>query len=287
MTLSREMQTFIRKFRTGLLSGVLVAFSLLVLVPFIWMALMSLRTTGDILSNPYGLPTEPRWENYTRLMLDPKILFYRNFGNSIFVTTFSLVLTTILAALGGYGFGRKRYDFKFRGVLFSVLLLAMMLPPQVMYIPQFKMIAEYGLLNSPWSLVLLYAALGLPVSTYLMATYFSQLPAEMEDAARIDGCNDLLMFMQVMLPMARPALSTVILINFMYNWNELLLALTMVTEPGMRTIQVAMMSIVGEHGADYGLAAASLVTSMVPVLALYLILSDRFIEGMTAGALKG
>lgn len=287
MALSREMQTFIRKFRTGLLSGVLVIFSLLVLVPFIWMTLMSLRTTGDILSNPYGLPTEPRWENYTRLMLDPQILFYRNFGNSIFVTTLSLVLTTILAALGGYGFGRKRYDFKFRGVLFSVLLLAMMLPPQVMYIPQFKMIAEYGLLNSPWSLILLYAALGLPVSTYLMATYFSQLPAEMEDAARIDGCNDLLMFLQVMLPMARPALSTVILINFMYNWNELLLALTMVTEPGMRTIQVAMMSIVGEHGADYGLAAASLVTSMVPVLILYLILSDRFIEGMTAGALKG
>jgi raffinose/stachyose/melibiose transport system permease protein len=120
-----------------------------------------------------------------------------------------------------------------------------------------------------------------------MSTYFSQLPTEMEEAARIDGCSDLRMFWQVMLPLARPAVATIILINFMHFWNELLLAVTMNTEPSMRTIQVAMMNFVGEHGSNYAIAAASLVTSMLPVLILYLVLSDRFIEGMTAGALKG
>ncbi len=265
----------------------LLFFTVLVIIPFIWMILMSFRTTAEILNDPYGLPIEWRWNNYWQLIVDPKIAFYKYFVNSTIITIGALILTLILSTLGGYGFGRKRYDFKFRTPLFTLLLFALMLPPQIMYIPQFTMIAQYGLLNTYWSLILLYAATGLPVSTYLMATYFSQLPVEMEEAARIDGCGDLRMFWQVMLPLARPAVATIILINFMHFWNELLLAVTMNTQPEMRTIQVAMMNFVGEHGSNYAIAAASLVTSMLPVLILYIILSDRFIEGMTAGAIKG
>jgi raffinose/stachyose/melibiose transport system permease protein len=276
-----------RRLSVGLLTTGLMVFTLLVLIPFIWMLVMSVRTTGEILNDPYGLPSIIHWDNYARLLLDPKIAFYKYFVNSAIVTVGALVLTLILSTLGGYGFGRRRYDFKLRGPLFALLLFALMLPPQIMYIPQFTMIAEYGLLNTYWALILLYAATGLPVSTYLMATYFSQLPTEMEEAARIDGCGDLRMFWQVMLPLARPAVATVVLINFMNFWNELLLAMTMVTKPEMRTIQVAMMNFVGEHGSDYAIAAASLVTSMLPVLILYLVLSDKFIEGMTAGAVKG
>ncbi len=270
-----------------LLTIMLLIFTLLVIIPFVWMLVMSVRTTGEILNDPYGLPNVIHWDNYWKLMFDPKIAFYKYFVNSGIVTAGALILTLLLSTLGGYGFGRRRYDFKLRGALFALLLFALMLPPQIMYIPQFTMIAEYGLLNTYWSLILLYAATGLPISTYLMATYFSQLPIEMEEAARIDGCGDLRIFWQVMLPLARPAVATVVLINFMHFWNELLLAMTMVTQPDMRTIQVAMMSFVGEHGSDYAIAAASLVTSMLPVLILYLVLSDKFIEGMTAGAVKG
>jgi raffinose/stachyose/melibiose transport system permease protein len=162
-----------------------------------------------------------------------------------------------------------------------------MLPPQIMYLPQFKMMSQYGLLNTRWSLVLLYTASALPVSTYLMTTYFSQLPTELEDAARIDGCGDFRTFWQVMLPLARPAVSTVLLINFINFWNELLLAITMITKPDMRTLPAAMMLFVGENSANYAMAAASLVTAMLPVLILYIVLSDRFIEGLTAGAIKG
>lgn len=282
-----DPSAWLRCAHMSLLTAVLLAFTFLVIIPFLWMIVMSLRTTGEILNDPFGLPGAIRWENYVRLFLDPQIAFHRYFYNSAIVTLVALILTIALSTLGGYGFGRRRYEFKLRSPLFTLLLFALMLPPQIMYIPQFTMIAEYGLLNTYWSLILLYAATGLPVSTYLMATYFSQLPSEMEDAARIDGCGDLRMFWQVMLPLARPAVATVTLINFMHFWNELLLALTMVTKPEMRTIQVAMMNFVGEHGSDYAIAAASLVTSMVPVLVLYLVLSDKFIEGMTAGALKG
>jgi raffinose/stachyose/melibiose transport system permease protein len=203
------------------------------------------------------------------------------------VTGGALLLTLAVSTLAGYAFGRSRYRFRFRAVIFSSLLLAMMLPPQIQYLPQFQMMTNYGLLNTHLSLILLYTASALPVSTYLMATFFAELPDELEDAAYIDGCGDLKTFYRVMLPLARPAVSTVLLVNFLNFWNELLLAVTMITRPEMRTLPAAMMLFVGENSSDYAMASASLVVAMLPVLLIYLALSDRFIEGLTAGALKG
>jgi raffinose/stachyose/melibiose transport system permease protein len=276
-----------RRSTLSLLTIGLLIFTIIVIIPFIWMLLMSFRTTGEILADPYGLPRSLDLSNYVRLLFDPQIHFYTYFINSVYVTIFSLILTVFFSTLGGYGFGRSRYEFKFRGWLFALLLFALMLPPQIMYLPQFTMMGKYGLLNSRWSLILLYTASALPVSTYLMSTYFSQLPGELEDAARIDGCTDFGMFWRIMLPLTRPAIATVVLINFLNFWNELLLAITMVTNPDKRTLPAAMMMFVGEHGSDYAIAAASLVTAMLPVLILYLFLSDKFIEGLTEGALKG
>lgn len=273
--------------QSGFIFALLIVITLLIVIPFIWMVVMSFRTTGEILRDPYGLPTSLNFDNYLELLFDPRIAFYRYFGNSIIVTAGSLVLTIVISTLAGYAFGRSRYDFRFRGTIFGSLLLAMMLPPQIQYLPQFQMMTEYGLLNTHLSLILLYTASALPVSTYLMATFFAELPDELEDAAYIDGCGDLLTFYRVMLPLARPALSTVLLVNFLNFWNELLLAVTMITQPEMRTLPAAMMLFVGENSSDYAIAAASLVVSMLPVLIIYLALSDRFIEGLTAGALKG
>lgn len=265
----------------------LMGVTLLIVIPFLWMLVMSFRTTGQILQNPYGLPDALNFDNYIQLLFNPNIAFYRYFANSGVVTGGALLLTLVLSTLGGYGFGRSRYDFRFRGWLFGLLLFALMLPPQIMYIPQFQMMTRYGLLNTHWALILLNTASQLPVSTYLMATYFQSLPEELEEAARIDGATDFRAFFQVMLPLARPAIATVILVNFLQFWNELLLAVTMVTRPDMRTLPAAMMLFVGENSADYAMAASSLVAAMLPVLILYLFLSDKFIKGLTAGALKG
>lgn len=285
--LPSRWEVWLPRVRMILLTILLLAFTALVIIPFVWMILMSVRSTGEILNNPYGLPAPIRWQNYVRLFFDPGIRFHRYFYNSLFVTFFALVLNAFLATLAGYGFGRTRYNFGFRGWLFALLLFGLLLPPQIMYIPQFTMMAHYHLLNSRWSLVLLYAALGLPVSTYLMSTYFAQLPSELEDAARIDGCGDFRMFWQIMLPLARPALATVLLVNSLSFWNELLLSVTMVTNPDLRTLPAAMFNFVGENASDYAMAATSLVAAMLPLLILYLVLSERFIEGLTAGAIKG
>ena len=168
-------KTFITLFLMGI--------TLLIVVPFVWMLMMSFRTTGEILQNPYGLPSSIQFNNYRDLLFRSDIAFYRYFINSAIVTSGAIILTLILSTMGGYGFGRSRYDFRYRSWLFGLLLFALMLPPQIMYIPQFQMIATYGLLNTYWSLILLYAAAALPVSTYLLATYFQSLPEELEEAA--------------------------------------------------------------------------------------------------------
>ena len=273
--------------RDALLSGVLLLFTLLVLIPFLWMISMSFRTTGEILSDPYGLPSRLRGDNYLRLLVDPAIGFMRYFWNSTVVTAGALVLTLCLSSLGGYGFARRRFSFPGRRALFTILLLALMLPPQAMYIPQFTMMTRYGLLNTRTALILLYTAYAVTISTYLLKTYFAQMPEELEESARLDGAGDLLIFYRIMLPLARPVVATIILINFKEFWNELLIALTMITRPDLRTLPLAMMNFVGENASNYALAAASLVVGMSPLLIVYMILADRFVEGITAGAVKG
>jgi raffinose/stachyose/melibiose transport system permease protein len=162
-----------------------------------------------------------------------------------------------------------------------------MLPPQAMYIPQFIMMSKYRLLNTRLSLILLYAAYAVTISTYLLKTYFSQLPEELEESARIDGAGDFQVFLQIMLPLTKPIMATIILINFKDFWNELLIAMTMVTRTEIRTLPLAMMYFVGDNASDYAMAAASLVVGVLPLLLLYLFLADKFVEGMTAGAVKG
>lgn len=266
---------------------VLLVFTFIVLVPFFWLMLMSVKSTKEILIDPYGLPSVIKWQNFVNLFTDPRIQLHRYYLNSIIVTGGALSLSTLLATMGGYGFGRKAYAFRGREAVMSVLLFALMLPPQIMYIPQFTMMSKYHLLNTYWALIFLYTAMSLPMSTFLLSTYFSQLPSELEDAAKIDGCNDWQTFALVMLPLARPAVLTVMLLNFLLFWNEFLLSITMVTKPAMRTLPSAIFNFIGETQSELGMAAASMILTMLPILILYLFFSKRFIEGLTAGAIKG
>ncbi len=266
---------------------ILLFFTIVVLIPFFWMFTMSIRTTKAILSKPIALPESLRLTNYIRLFADPRIRFYRYILNSVFVALGSVVITLVLSTLAGYGFGRRRYNFKYREVVFAVLLFALMLPRQVMYIPQYILMSTYKLLNSHLGLILVYVAYALTLSTLLIRTYFSQIPEEFEESARIDGAHDIRIFMQIMLPLAQPVLLTVTLFQFRAFWNELLLAVTFITHQKLRTLPLAMMNFVGENAADYAMAAASLVVGMTPVLLIYIIFAERFIQGLTAGAIKG
>ena len=269
------------------MTAVLLSFTFIVVLPFLWMVILSFKTNAAILTDPYGLPESLNFDNYVRLFTDSRIRFHRYIFNSVVVTSGAILLTVVLSSLGGYGFGRRRFAFKYRELLFGILLFSLMLPVQSTYIPQFMLMSRYGLLNSRLGLVLLYTAFQVAVSTYLLRTYYAGLPDELEESARIDGASDFTIFLRIMMPLTKPILVSVILLNFLHNWNELLLALTMVTRPDLRTLPVAMMNFVGESASNYAMASAALVVGMLPVLALYVLFADKFVKGLTAGAVKG
>jgi len=156
----------------------LLLFTVVVLVSSVQMVFVSFSSTGDILTDPFGLPKALESEHYRSLLFDQMIGLGRYLFNSVFVSVGSPLITLILSILGGYRFGRSCHEFKFRGWVFGLLLFALILPSQKFYIPQFTIMSRLGLFNSYWSLILIYGAIAPHVSTYLMSTYFSQLPSK-------------------------------------------------------------------------------------------------------------
>jgi ABC-type glycerol-3-phosphate transport system permease component len=273
------------KIGTTILLVVLLGYTFITFAPFLWTAVMSFRTTNDILDDPYGFSWPPYIQNY--IYAFTKFGFMRYVRNSAFVTLSALVITTAVTSLAAFGFARKRYEFTLREPIYYLIFISIMFPPQISLLALFQILVKYKLYNTLWGLVLVYSASALPFNIYLLRSFFAQIPQDLEDAARIDGCSDLQMFWRVMFPIARPAVATTVVLNFINFWNEFLYAVTFVTKQEARTLPLAVMFFMGEAWLDLGMLASGLMVSVLPVIILYLILSEQFIKGMTAGAVKG
>jgi ABC-type glycerol-3-phosphate transport system permease component len=253
--------------------------------PYLWTATMSLRTTDEIFRSHYALPIPPRWENYHRAWTEFGYATY--FRNSAIVTVVSVALVTVLGAMAAFAFARRRYAFPGREPLFLLVFLSIMFPPQIMLLALFQILVQYKLFNTLTGLVLVYVATELPLTIYLLRAFFAQIPSELEEAARIDGCGDWGLFWRVMLPIALPAVATTVILNFIYFWNEFLYAVVFITRQQSRTLPLAIQFLVSDQYFDIAMLATGLMISTLPVLLLYLFLSDWFVKGMTAGAIKG
>ena len=253
--------------------------------PYVWTATMSLRTTDEIHRSHYGLPIPAHWDKYHRAWTEFGYATY--FRNSAIVTVAAVILVTVLGAMAAFAFARRRYAFPGREPLFLLVFLSIMFPPQIMLLALFQILVQYGLFNTLTGLVLVYAATELPLTIYLLRAFFAQIPTELEDAARIDGCSDWSLFWRVMLPMALPAVATTVILNFIYFWNEFLYAVVFITRQQSRTLPLAIQFLVSDQYFDIGMLATGLMIATLPVLVLYLFLSEWFVKGMTAGALKG
>jgi len=291
--------------------------TVIVVGPLIWVVLMSFRLTNEIFTNPYALPIPFHVYNYLHAFVPPKeeldslaptlgttpqgidqwlqqtnlpdggFGFFHYIVNSVIVTTASLLIVTTITTMAAYVFARQRYAFPGRGPLFIFIFLSMFFPPQITQLSLFQLAVSYKVFNTLWSLILVYPAMAIALDLYLLRAFLAQIPTEIEDASRIDGCNDWQTFWKVMLPIAKPAISTVIIINLLDFWNEFLYALTLVTKPELATIPLATYHWVGEVELDVGGLAAALVISMLPIVILYLMLSEQFMQSMVGGALKG
>jgi len=247
--------------------------------------MMSLRTTDEIYRSHYALPLPAHWGKYAEAWNQFGYATY--FRNSTIVSVASVLIVTVIGAMAGFAFARRRYHFPLREPLFLVIFLSVMFPPQIMLLSLFQILVQYRLFNSLTGLVLVYVATELPLTIYLLRAFFAQIPTELEDAARIDGCSDWATFWRVMFPMALPAVATTVILNFIYFWNEFLYAVVFITQQRIRTLPLAIQFLVSDQYQDVGMLATGLMIATLPVLVLYLFLSEWFVKGMTAGAVKG
>lgn len=253
--------------------------------PFVWAAMMSLRTTGEIWANPYGLPIPPHFDKFVTVFTQFSYATY--FRNSIVVSTSAVVLGTLAGAMAAFVLSRRRYQFPFREPLYLLIFISIMFPPQITLIALFQNLVQFHLYNTLQGLILVYAASELPISIYLLRAFFLQIPQDLEDAARVDGCGDWRMFWQVMFPIARPAVAAVVILTFIGDWNEFLYAVVFINQEAMRTLPLAVTFFLGENFQDIGMLATGMLVAILPVVVIYAFFSEALIQGMTAGAIKG
>lgn len=261
----------------------LFIWSALVFLPLLFMFVSSLKTHGEILQSPIGLPDRLHIENYFRAMIDSTIGV--SFLNSVIVTAGSLVFVVSLALLAGYAL--SRYEFPGNKVLLIALVALLTLPVHALVVPIYYFMDLLDLRNDNFGLILLYTAFHLPVSIIIMRAYFQSLPKAVEEAAQLDGCGPWGVMWYVAIPLSKASIATVAIVNVVGIWSEYLFASVLMTNPDARTLPVAVATLgVGEGGADLGLRFAGLSLATIPVLILYFFFSKQIMKGIAAGAVK-
>jgi multiple sugar transport system permease protein len=263
----------------------LVAFVLvLMLFPFYWILVTSLKTPGEIFSFPPSLfPGGFNWSNY--LSVFTRQPFHIYLKNSFIVAGLTTLVCLMLGSLAAYALARLR--FKGKGLILSIVLAVSMFPPIAIVSPLFLMLKSFHLLNTYPALIFPYTTFAMPLTIWILTSFFKQLPAELEEAARVDGCTPMVTFSRILLPLAAPGVFTCAILVFISAWNEFLFALTFTTSNLMRTVPVGITMYPGEFEMPWGtiFAAAALVT--IPLIALVLLFQRRIVSGLTAGAVKG
>lgn len=265
------------------IAGALFLFTLLWSSPVLWVGMLSLRTSEEFYRSPYALPLPAHWDKFATAWFDFGYATY--FRNSLIVSVSAVLLLVAIGSMAAFFFARYRFPFK--ESLYLLIFAAIMFPPQVTLLALFQLLVQYGLNNSLLGLILVYAASHLPLTLYLLRTFFAQIPHEIEEAARIDGASDWTMYGRVMFPIAQPAIVTVVIINFIEFWNEFLYAVVLINQQDMRTLPLGVIFFMGEQYENVGMVATGLMIAMLPVIVVYAFFSERITQSLTAGAVAG
>jgi raffinose/stachyose/melibiose transport system permease protein len=251
--------------------------------PFLVLIYGSLKSEGDFLANPLSLPLVPHFENYAYAWNAAHIPNYT--VNSAIVAIATVLLTLILASTASYGLSRFRFRAG-RPIYLSFILL-LTIPVQIYIIPLYIIVVKLRLADNLLGLILPYTAGSLPLAVFLFRTYFDALPSELVDAARMDGCNHLRAFMHIVLPLAKPIVATVSIFTFVGAWNEFFLALVFIHNPSLATLPLGLQAFfVNQYQTQFPQLFATLIVSIAPIVAVYLVLQRQFMAGLTAGAIR-
>jgi len=241
------------------------------------------KTRAQVVSNPYGLPFPPAFENLAEAWTSGR--FSQYFMSSLIISLLSVVAMVIVAPLAGYGLARMK--FWGRRLVVVVLLIGLTIPITAIILPLYTIMRDLHLLNTYWSVVITHVAVGGPFFAFIMRAFFMRMPEALADAARVDGCSELRVFWNIMLPLVRPGVLTVALLEFLWSWNNLILPLVFLTSENVRTLPVGMLLLTGRFSTDYGLLSAAVLILSLPVVVLFVLFQRNFVEGLASGAVKG
>ncbi|SHM67934.1 carbohydrate ABC transporter permease [Gracilibacillus kekensis] len=262
----------------------LIVVALFQLYPLIWLAMFSLKTNTEVFGlSPFALPQDPQWVNYLNVWENGNINVY--FFNSVWITVTSVVLTLLLASF--VTFAITRMNWKLNKLTLGLFMVGLMVPIHSALIPLFAFFLELNIVNHPLSLILAYTAFNLPLTIMILLGFYYTLPKEIEEAAVVDGCSVHRIFFQITLPMTTPVMATTAIINMIYNWNEFVFVNTFISSDKWKTLTVGIQNFIGQYSTDWGAIGATLMISIIPVLIAFLVLSDRIVEGIAAGSVKG
>ena len=275
-------RAFARRLTRNLLIALLVVVEV---APLLWLLLSSFKTQSEFVNDPaWSLPGKWDFQNYADAWSTGHVGLYVR--NSIVATVPSLALIIVFGTAAG--FALEVMIWRGRHQVLLVFLLGIMVPNQMILLPLFRVYFQSGLSGTMWPLIITYTAVGLPLTVFMMATYFRAVPREMFEAATLDGANMLTAFWRIGFPVVRNAVFTVALVQFFFIWNDLLVSLTFTTDDDLRTIQVGLLNFTGQYGETaYGPLFAAISINVVGALVLYLLINQRIIRGLTAGAVKG
>jgi ABC-type glycerol-3-phosphate transport system permease component len=253
-----------------------------ILYPLVWMTYSSFKENADIFANVFALPSSLYLGNYVTVFTQGAMGLY--FRNSLFISVVSVAGLLVFSSLAAYAFA----SFRFRGStpLFMILLLGLMVPPQALIISGFKLMSILNLIDTYWALIFTYfgwTSFGILV----LRNFFQSVPRDVKDAARVDGAGHWQMFSQIMLPLARPSISTIAIFYFMWVWNEFIYPLVYMQTPEKYTIPLGVLFFNGRYTVEWGLQMAALAVATIVPLAVYYMFQKQFIRGILAGALKG
>lgn len=271
-----------RRLRRGAVWLILALTAASAIYPFFFLLSTSLRSGEDYRRSPGGVPGGLVSENvekaFSTMHVGQLVL------NSVLVVVPSVILITLISCLAGYALVHFEFPLRKTALVFIVALLAM--PPTVLLVPIFRLILGAGLLNQRFGLILVYTAISLPFSIYLLASFMRSVPSELLNAARIDGAGPLRTLWSVVLPLVRPGLLTLVTLNFLFLWNEFLFSLVILQNENNRTIMVGIAQFLGRFDRDYGLISAGLLFSMIPPLLIFVFFQRDIARGLTSGAVK-
>ncbi|GIO30437.1 sugar ABC transporter permease [Paenibacillus albilobatus] len=273
-----------KKIGNGVLYIVLTAVAALQLLPLVWLFFFSLKNNQEVFNlPPLSLPTHFRWENYEKVWSAGNISVY--FLNSVWITIAASALTIMLGSLATFAMTRMRW--KGSSLVLGLFMVAMMIPVHSTLIPLFSMFNKAGLTNNPLSLILSYVAFNMPITIMIMLGFYYALPREVEEAGVMDGCSVNRLFFRIVLPMTSSVIATTGIINMIYNWNEFIFVNTFISSDSYKTLTVGVQNFIGQYTTDWGSIGATLMISILPILVMFLFLSDRIVEGIAAGSVKG